>query len=391
MGGARDPLGCSVALLSPCFWPEVRRGSERFVRDLADGLLARGLRPSLITSHPGAPHYAVEDRLPVLRLPRPPQGRLLRRGYPPYLTHLPLSYAALRAGSYQLAHAVYPTDALAAASWGKRTGRPAVLSFMGVPDRQGLCEHRRQLDIMLRAVEGCDAVVALSDHAADAFRYWLGYEPRVIHPGVDLGAFRPASARAGRPTIVCSAAPEVPRKHVPLLIDAFQRVRRELPDARLVLSRPSDPAAARKAGVPQRAPGVEFVNLDDRRALARAYSEAWIVVLPSAHEAFGLILIEALACGTPVVGYADGGIPEILDRPGIGTLFHELRADSLASAMLEGLELSADPAVAERCRARAEELSTDRCVERYVDLYGELLGIEGRDLQPAANPVSAVV
>jgi hypothetical protein len=40
-----------VALLSPVFWPEVRRGGERFVRDLADGLLERGHAPRLITSH----------------------------------------------------------------------------------------------------------------------------------------------------------------------------------------------------------------------------------------------------------------------------------------------------------------------------------------------------
>ena len=42
-----------IALLSPCFWPEVRRGGERFTRELADGLLARGHHPELITSHPG--------------------------------------------------------------------------------------------------------------------------------------------------------------------------------------------------------------------------------------------------------------------------------------------------------------------------------------------------
>ena len=363
----------NVALLSPCFWPEVRRGGERFTRELADGLLTRGHHAELITSHPGAPSRRVEDGLTVLRLPRPPQKRLLRRGYEPYLTHVPLSYLALRSGRHDLAHAIHPPDALAAARWRKKTGRPALLTYLGVPDRTGLREFRRRLDLLVRAIDGCDAVVALSRYAADAFRTWLGYDAPVIAPGVDLDAFRPAPARASAPTIVCSAAPEVPRKHVGLVIDAFDLVRRELPLARLVLSAPSDARAAQRAGVDLLAPGVEWVDLDDRDRLARSYGEAWVAVLPARDEAFGLVLAEALACGTPVVGYADGGIPEVVDGRGIGRLFTSLDARALADALLEAIELAQDPRTPELCRARAQELSTDRCAERYLRLYRRVL------------------
>jgi glycosyltransferase involved in cell wall biosynthesis len=362
-----------VALLSPCYWPEVRRGGERFTRELADGLLERGHKPSLITSHPGMPARAVEQGLPVLRLPRPPQGRLLRRRYEPYLTHVPLSYLALRAGSYDVAHAVYPADALAAIRWKKRTGRPALLSYLGIPDRRGLSEYRRRLDVMLRVVKGCDAVVALSRYAAQAFEHWLGYEAQVIPPGVNLSAFRPASARASQPTIVCGASADVARKNVGLLVEAFTAVRQQRRGARLVLSRPRDLDAARRAGVDLEAPGVQWADLDDRSELARAYGEAWVAVLPSVDEAFGLVLVEALACGTPVVGYGAAAIPELIDRPEIGRLFDRLDASSLARALLEAIELAEDPETVSRCRARAEEFSTDRCVERYLALYNELL------------------
>lgn len=362
-----------VALLSPCYWPEVRRGGERFVRELADGLLAHGERPSLITSHPGRPRRAVEDGLPVLRLPRPPQGPLLRRGYEPYLTHLPLSYLALRLGDYDLAHSVYPPDALAAIRWKRRTGRPVVLSYLGIPDRPGLTEFRRRRDVVMRTLRGCDAVVALSRYAAQAFKQSLGYDARVIPPGVNLDAFRPGRARAPAPTIVCSAAADVERKNVGLLVEAFSLIRREWPKARLVLSRPAHPAAARQAGVDIDAPGVEWADLDERRSLAAAYAEAWVSVLPSRHEAFGLVLIEALACGTPVVGFAEAAIPEIIDRPGIGRLFEDLTPSALARALSETLELAQGPETAEACRSRAEEFSTERCVERYRALYSELL------------------
>lgn len=133
--------------------------------------------------------------MPILRLPRPPQGRLLRRRYEPYLTDVPLTYAALRLGRYDVAHALHTTDTLAALGWKRRSRAPAILSFMGIPDRPGLRAARRRLELMQSAIRGCDAVVALSQYAADAFRYWLGYEARVIAPGVDLDAFRPSGPR----------------------------------------------------------------------------------------------------------------------------------------------------------------------------------------------------
>jgi glycosyltransferase involved in cell wall biosynthesis len=366
-----------VALLTPCFWPEVRRGTERFTRELADGLLARGHHPTVITSHPGPPRRSVEDGATILRLPRPPQGRLVRRRYELYMTHVPLSYAALRAGQYDIAHAMHPPDALAAVRWKRGNGRPAILSYMGIPDRQGLRERRKRLEAMLAALRGCDAAVALSDYAGEAFRYWLGYDARVIPPGVDVRTFKPTGPRSPRPTIVCSAAAEEPRKNVALLVKALEVVRRSHADARLVLSRPRDLEAVRRIGVDVDAPGVEWANLDDRDALARAYGEAWVAVLASNHEAFGLVLAEALACGTPVVGYNHSAIPEVIDSPQIGRLFDTLEPEALAAALVEVMELSKDPATAARCRSRAEEFTTDRFTERYLDLYRELLDRRG--------------
>ncbi len=373
---SREPVRpLRVALLSPVFWPEVRRGGERFTRELADALLARGHRPRLITSHRGAPRRAVEDGLPILRLPRPPSGSLVRRMFEPYVTHVPLSYAALRMGDYDLAHAVYPTDAVAAARWRKRTGRPAILSYLGIPSREWMAGQRRG-EVLRLALRGCDAVTALSRYAADAFERVLGYQAPVIAPGIDLDAFRPGAVRASTPTIICSGAADEPRKHVALLVEALGHVRRERPDAELVLSRPRDLDAVRRAGVRVDAPGLRWVDLDDRDTLARAYGEAWVSALPSVDEAFGLVLAEAMACGTPAVGYSDGATPEVIDRPGVGLLFDRLDPAALARALLEAMELSQLPETAAVCRARAEELSIDRCTESYLDLY-RLLGAGG--------------
>jgi glycosyltransferase involved in cell wall biosynthesis len=358
-----------IALLNPVFWPEVRRGSERFARELADGLLARGHHVRLLTSHRGLPRTDVEDGLEIVRSWRPPDGRLRRRLYEEHLTHLPFTYLQLRRGDDDIAHALYPTDALAALRWKRNSAhppKPVVLSYMGIPHRQSLANRRLRKEIVVRACAGADAVVALSQAAAEGFRRWLGVEARVIPPPVDLAAFSPDGDRASAPTILCAADHTQPRKRVELLIEAFGRVRAEHPDARLVLSR--------VRGVPAPvAPGVEEVELDDTAALAAANSQAWVAALPSIGEAFGLVLVEALACGTPVVAANREALPEVVDRPQIGRLFDGDDPQALATALLEALELARDPATAAACRERAEDFSADRCVSAYEELYRSLI------------------
>jgi glycosyltransferase involved in cell wall biosynthesis len=361
-----------VALLTPCYWPEVRRGGERFTRELADGLLARGHHPTIITSHRGKPSTVVEDGVPVMRLPRPPQEWLLRRQYEAFMTHTPLTRLALARGSYDIAHAVYPTDALAAVRWRARSGRPAVLSYLGTPERADLRAKRRRLEILQSAIAGCDAVVALSHHAAAGFERWLGYQARVIEPGVDIGAFTPGTQRAAVPTIVCSADAGEPRKGVALLVKALGFVRADIPDARLVLSAPRDLDRVVRAGVPLEAPGVEWVNLDHQDALAAAYGSAWVAALPARSEAFGLVLAEAMACGTPVLGYNDAAIPEVVAGGEVGRLFDRLEPRAIADALLPMLSKPPSVQTVAACRARAEQFSTDRCTERYLELYAEL-------------------
>lgn len=363
LGQAPHLFPVRVALLSPCFWPEVRRGGERFVRELADELIAGGHDPRLITTHRGRPAQMIEDGLPILRLPRPPAGRLARRRFEDYPTHGPLTYLALSRGADDVANAIHTTDALAAARWSERTGRPSVFSYMGIPDHSGLMARRRRLQMTVDATRRCSATVALSGAAREAFHRWLGVDTEVIPPPVDTDAFTPDPAkRAEQPTLVCAADPNEPRKRVPLLLEAFARVRREHPGARLILDSRA-PAA----------PGVEPRDLDDRAALAAAYREAWVSALPSTGEAFGLVLAEAMACGTAVVATNTGGMREVANDPRVGRLFDGDDPAAVAAALLEALDLAADPATARACRARAEEFSSAQCASRYLELYTSLL------------------
>jgi glycosyltransferase involved in cell wall biosynthesis len=358
-----------VAMLTPSYFPEVRGGTAGMVRELSSGLAAQGHAPWVLTSHPGRPARTVEDGVSVVRLPRPPDGRLSRRMLEDHLTHVPLSYAALRLRGADLAHAWFPTDALAAARWGRVTRRPSILSYTEVPDHAGLMRRRRRLEITARVARACDAVVALSQHAAGVFESSLGVGARVIYPPIDLKSFSPGPRRSEHPTILCAAALDAPPERVSMLVEAFGLVRRVRPRARLLLVQPPDPRLAQQLT----GSGVELLEQPcDARARAERYREAWVTALPSTRGSFPMALGESLACGTPVVGANEAAVPEIIDREAVGKLF-DGEGPELARALLEGLELAQDPGAARACRARGEDFGAERCANSYEELYIELL------------------
>ena len=341
-----------IAVTHPTYWPEVRRGAERVAHDLAAGLAGRGHEVRIVTSHEAARSVAREDGVEVLRLRRPPDGRLRRRLYEAHLPAAALTWRELRSAADEVVIALQPADALAAI----RAGRPTIWAAMGIPHRAWLTSRRGRLPIVERVVAEARALTALSGHAAHAFERWLGAEAAVIPPPVDTARFTPAGGRGRRPTIICAAAADEPRKRIDLLLAAFERVRADLPSAQLLLD-----------GAPRRAPdGVAWRRLDGDE-LVRAYRRAWVSVLPSWGEAFGLVLAEAMACGTPVVGSNREGIPEVLDgNPAAGALFDGDDPEALAAALLDVLAREPDPqALHEHVRSR---FSLDRTVTAYEEL-----------------------
>ncbi len=213
-------------------------------------------------------------------------------------------------------------------------------------------------------------MITLSAAARDALWRWLRVESRVIPPGVDLQRFTPGGAKTPEPSIVCPSALDDPRKRGGTLLAAFDLVRRERPETRLLLSRPSDANLARELAT---RPGVELIDLDGHQQLLECYRSAHVLALPSRAEAFGLVVSEALACGTPAVVSDDGGSAEIVQTPEIGLTVACDDVNALARGLLDGLDLGIQPDTPSACRNRAEDFSTDRTTDLHRDLYREMI------------------
>jgi glycosyltransferase involved in cell wall biosynthesis len=201
---------------------------------------------------------------------------------------------------------------------------------------------------------------------------------------IDLEEFD-APIQPGRLRIRCSLGPGpivlflgklTPRKRVDLLVEAFARLDR--PEATLVIagndmgSGPAIRAAVASHGLGAR---VRFTGLLRGHERLEALADADVVVYPSQHEIFGLVPLESLLAGSPVIVADDSGAGEVVRATGGG---HVVRAgDASALAVAINLVIS-DPdgwrADAARAAARVRELyGNDAVCDRLIELYRAIL------------------
>jgi glycosyltransferase involved in cell wall biosynthesis len=201
------------------------------------------------------------------------------------------------------------------------------------------------------------------------------YPITTIHLGIDTDVFRPLDRSAAREAfgipghgrVVCFAAASQgdPRKGLKHLADALAGMR-EKPF--LLVWGKSVPESV--AAIPH----LHLGNIDSEHLMAVAYNAADIFVMPSLEEAFGQTALEAIACGTPVVAFAAGGIPETVRNEETGLLASV--GDTLAlQANIE--RLLSDERLWEHCSKEGvklahEEFSYELNARKYIELYEAL-------------------
>lgn len=346
-------------------WPEVRRGGERYLHELAGALALAGHDVRILTT--GAPPGGGEVRgVPVRRLRR----RYVRRfgAQADEVAFGIQALASLAAARIDVWHAMGTADGLAAAELGRVRGVRSVFTDHGFPNRASR-ERRPDHGLFRRLVRDVDRYVCVSAAAGSFLEDGYGRTPDVLSGGVDVARFAPAAAREARPTLLFASDASEARKNLPLLLEAVAVLRRRGVDLCLWVAGPGDQAAAVAAAPAEARAATTLLGSVDPDALVELYGRAWATVLPAHAEAFGLVLVESLACGTPVVALDEGGPREIV-RPGIGALA-AATADDLARACEEATDLAANPSTAAICRdaSMAWDWRTS-IVPRMETIYG---------------------
>ncbi|HUI03948.1 MAG TPA: glycosyltransferase [Acidimicrobiales bacterium] len=347
-----------VTLVHPFAWPEVRRGAERYVDDLARYLGGAGHTVTVVTGTHGSSRT---ERLGVGITARYRRhvlaGRGGRAGVGAVETFGVPALAELLGRRADVVHAFTPSGALA----GRLAGRPTLYSVLGHPDASQLPERAVARLLFDAALCHATRVATLSRASAAALAATAGRRAAVLAPGVRVERFPlEAAPRTGPVRLLFSASLDDRRKRADLAVAALAVVLRRHPDARLALSGTGDPSWALAGADADVRAAVDLPGPGRPDEVAGRYRHATVTVLPAEHEAFGLALVESLACGTPVVCLASGGAPEIVEGSEggpVGAVAAEPAAGALADAVARAVALARQPGAPRRCAAHARRFS----------------------------------
>ena len=213
-----------------------------------------------------------------------------------------------------------------------------------------------------------DRFVANSRHVAGRIRRYYDREATIVYPPVDTAFFHPAAPSLdshdggppdGGPFLIVSAL--VPYKRIELAMAACERVGVPL---RIVGSGPERDRLARKASR-----DVTFVGHVSDEQIRDEYRRARAVLLPG-EEDFGIVPVEAQACGRPVVALARGGALETVRDGETGVLFSEATVDALAAALDRVRATRFDSG---RIRHHAEQFARARHVDQMKAVIDDTL------------------
>lgn len=198
---------------------------------------------------------------------------------------------------------------------------------------------------------------------------------RVVASGVDpiVGGDRSRGrARAGAEQYVLALGTVEPRKGLPTLVRAFDRLAAARPDLHLVVVGPDGWGTAAFAGsvaMARHGDRVTRLGWVDLAARADLLAGASVLAMPSVYEGFGYPAIEAMSVGTPVVATAVGSLPEVVGDAGV--LVPEGDVDALAAGLAQALD---DPEPWRRKGpANAARFRWETCAAGLVELYGDAI------------------
>ena len=265
------------------------------------------------------------------------------------------------------AHYFYP-DGVAASLIAQKMRLPLIITARG-SDINLIAQFESPKRQILEAADYAHTVIAVSeDLAAKMISLGIPEEKiAVLRNGVDLDFFFPGDKQtAKRELDLCGA--------VFLSVGALKRAKGhaiaidfifDMPDAQLVIAGKGPEEAylrdhADKLGVADR---VRFTGSICSRTLRQYYRASSALLLISEREGMPNVILESLACGTPVIATRVGGIPELIVDNSVGRLIDQHSSDAIVSAWAGMKENDVEP---EAVRAVAMQFSWDKTVDRLA-------------------------
>jgi glycosyltransferase involved in cell wall biosynthesis len=291
--------------------------------------------------HARAPKAEMRNGLEVLH-PRYPVLPKIGMNVAPYLLYralAPMMKRLLERYAFDLidAHYFYP-DGVAAVLLGRAVGRPVVVTARGT-DINLIARHALPRRMIRWAARNAAGVITVSQ-ALKARLQTLGVPGeglQVLRNGVDLERFRPVDRASVRQRLGLQEKTLLSVGNLLLFKGHHLAIRAlsSLPECELVVigagpDRPELEALAHTSGAARR---VRFTGAIGQDELRDYYGAADALILASSREGWPNVLLEAMACGTPVIANAVGGTPEIVTSPDAGLLVRERSAAALAGAV----------------------------------------------------------
>ena len=238
------------------------------------------------------------------------------------------------------------------------------------------------LKLDIRGIKRASHIIAVSKHTKnDLIQYLKIPDDRisVIYNGIDHSIFKPYNIKMLDKPYILYVGSERPRKNLSRLFEAFAKLKGEFPELKLA-----------KVGIPGRTKeyrretmrkldslgltgDVIFVEYITELDLAYYYSSAALMAYPSLYEGFGFPLLEAMACGCPVVTSNTSSLPEVVGEAGI--MVNPYDTDSLAQAMrrvLTDKKLRDD--MVRKGLEQAKRFSWEKAAEQTLEVYNKVAG-----------------
>jgi len=385
-------------------------GQNVYVAQLARHLASMGYAVDVLTRRDDAsqPRMVEWAGARVIHVPAGPPARVRKEELLPYMDEFTANVAALcrKEGEYNLLHANFFMSALVAADLKRMFGTPFVVTFHALGrvrrlyqgDADGFPAER--LKIEQRVVADADAIIAECPQDADDLITLYGASSsriEMIPCGFDPSEFGPLDRGLARLEIgvdphvplLLQLGRMVPRKGVDNVIRGLGCLQREYSIPALLLivggdSRRPDPEANPEIARLQQigadegvSEAVVFVGSRGRQELRTYYAAADVFVTTPWYEPFGITPVEAMACGTPVIGASVGGIKYTVRHGETGYLVPPNDPQALAARLAECFR---HPTILKRlgvqARRRAESLFTWKRVAHLVaDLYEHVCGV----------------